>query len=314
MGYSDPTTNRDLLGNRSLFFIFICAFAVVTLLQQILYGRNYIKRVKQSELFDRWKSLQMCKWAMNISEAKQFKSTLSRCCNAPSFLFTTQKNTPLGTKLKYEVDTSGTYHINQEIFRMFPKDMPYYRSQFKKCAVVGNGGILKNSRCGKEIDNADFVFRCNLPPISKKYIMDVGIITERSGLAEAILQVLQLYENASVLLPAFYNTRNTDVSIRVKYVLDDFESQQPVYYFHPQYLINVSRYWLSQGVRARRVSTGLILVTAALSSARRWHLSASGLSPWTPPPRLPRHALGDLQLPHLHSRGIVRVHTGTCSC
>lgn len=49
------------------------------------------------------------------------RSTLSRCCNAPAFLFTTQKNTPLGTKLKYEVDTSGIYHINQEIFRMFPK-------------------------------------------------------------------------------------------------------------------------------------------------------------------------------------------------
>lgn len=30
-------------------------------------------RVKQSELFDRWKSLQMCRWAMNISEANQFK-------------------------------------------------------------------------------------------------------------------------------------------------------------------------------------------------------------------------------------------------
>ncbi|XP_062933600.1 alpha-2,8-sialyltransferase 8E isoform X7 [Cynocephalus volans] len=226
MRYADPSANRDLLGNRTLLFIFICAFALVTLLQQILYGSNYIKRglqfgwqsgdqlanwtglfnvtddqavqsgsdsssryfefyegpfeynstrclelrheilevkvlsmVKQSELFDRWKSLQMCKWALNISEANQFKSTLSRCCNAPAFLFTTQKNTPLGTKLKYEVDTSGIYHINQEIFRMFPKDMPYYRSQFKKCAVVGNGGILKNSRCGREINSADFVFR-----------------------------------------------------------------------------------------------------------------------------------------------------------
>ncbi|XP_064336390.1 alpha-2,8-sialyltransferase 8E isoform X7 [Camelus dromedarius] len=285
MRYADPSASRDLLGNRTLLFIFICAFALVTLLQQILYGRNYIKRglqfgwqsgdqlanwtglfnvtddpavqsgsdsssryfefyegpfeynstrclelrheilevkvlsmVKQSELFDRWRSLQMCKWAMNISEANQFKSTLSRCCNAPSFLFTTQKNTPLGTKLKYEVDTSGIYHINQEIFRMFPKDMPYYRSQFKKCAVVGNGGILKNSRCGREINSADFVFRsvprkwlklsgpqsphlqdgrkwrnrcadaedsravqicwCNLPPISEKYTMDVGVKTD----------------------------------------------------------------------------------------------------------------------------------------
>ncbi|KAM7076250.1 alpha-2,8-sialyltransferase 8E isoform 2-T2 [Ciconia maguari] len=249
MGYTDPSSSRDLLGNRTLFFIFICAFAVVTLLQQILYGRNYLKRglqfswqngeelanwtgtfnftddgavksgsdtgtryfefyegpleynstkclelrqdiievkvlsmVKQTELFDRWKSLQMCKWEMNVTEANLFKSTLSRCCNAPAFLFTTQKNTPLGTKLKYEMDTSGIFHISQEIFKMFPKqlhmktefcpkiaercvlheskkDMPYHRSQFKKCAVVGNGGILKNSRCGREIDSADFVFR-----------------------------------------------------------------------------------------------------------------------------------------------------------
>lgn len=39
------------------------------------------------------------------------------------------------------------------------QDMPYSKSQFKKCAVIGNGGIIKNSKCGKEIDSADFVFR-----------------------------------------------------------------------------------------------------------------------------------------------------------
>lgn len=44
MRYADPSANRDLLGNRTLLFIFICAFALVTLLQQILYGRNYIRR------------------------------------------------------------------------------------------------------------------------------------------------------------------------------------------------------------------------------------------------------------------------------
>ncbi|XP_074022522.1 alpha-2,8-sialyltransferase 8E isoform X3 [Numenius arquata] len=344
MGYTDPSSSRDLLGNRTLFFIFICAFAVVTLLQQILYGRNYLKRVKQTELFDRWKSLQMCKWEMNVTEANLFKSTLSRCCNAPAFLFTTQKNTPLGTKLKYEVDTSGIFHINQEIFKMFPKDMPYHRSQFKKCAVVGNGGILKNSRCGREIDSADFVFRCNLPPISEKYLTDVGvktdvvtvnpsIITERFHKLEKwrkpFYDVLQVYENASVLLPAFYNTRNTDVSIRVKYVLDDFESQQAVYYFHPQYLINVSRYWLGQGVRAKRISTGLILVTAALELCEEVHLFGFWAFPMNPSgifithhyydnvkPRPGFHAMPSeiFNFLHMHSKGILRVHTGTCSC
>ncbi|MCI4386816.1 hypothetical protein PGIGA_G00067000, partial [Pangasianodon gigas] len=226
MGYSDPTAGRDLLGNRSLCFIFICAFGVVTLLQQILYGKNYIRStqqftrlkgeevgnwsglvsypddggmkqparigrkrylessngpllyntttcrelrqeitdikvlsmVKTSELFERWKNLQACSWEQNKEETSNFKISLSRCCNAPSFLFTTQRNTPSSTKLRYEVDTSGILHISPEIFKMFPEDMPYSKSQFKKCAVIGNGGIIKNSKCGKEIDSADFVF------------------------------------------------------------------------------------------------------------------------------------------------------------
>ncbi|XP_039181238.1 alpha-2,8-sialyltransferase 8E isoform X2 [Crotalus tigris] len=387
MGYTDPTFNRDLLGNRTLLFIFVCAFALVTLLQQILSGRNYLKSLwcerslaghlsgyfeyydgpfeynstkcvdlrreimalkvltvaKQTELFERWRNLQICKWEMNITEAKFFKSTLSRCCNAPAFLFTTQKNTPLGTDLKYEVDTSGIFHINVEVFRMFPKEMPYSRSQFKKCAVVGNGGILKNSGCGQEIDNADFVLRCNLPPISRKYEADVGvktnvvtvnpsIITERFQRLEKwrrpFYQVLKAYENASVLLPAFYNTHNTDVSIRVRYVLDDFESKKAVYFFHPKYLTNVSRYWLTQGVRAKRVTTGLILATAALELCEEVHLFGFWGFSMNPSgtfithhyydnvkPRPGFHAMPSemLNFLRLHSRGVLRVHTDACS-
>lgn len=142
-------------------------------------------------------------------------------------------------------------------------------------------------------------------------------------------RVLQVYENASVLLPAFYNTRNTDVSIRVKYVLDDFESPQAVYYFHPQYLVNVSRYWLSLGVRAKRISTGLILVTAALELCEEVHLFGFWAFPMNPSglyithhyydnvkPRPGFHAMPSeiFNFLHLHSRGILRVHTGTCNC
>lgn len=48
------------------------------------------------------------------------RMSLSRCCNAPSFLFTTKRNTPAGTKLRYEVDTSGILPITSEVFKMFP--------------------------------------------------------------------------------------------------------------------------------------------------------------------------------------------------
>ncbi|XP_077202836.1 alpha-2,8-sialyltransferase 8E isoform X2 [Paroedura picta] len=378
MGYSDPTSSRDLLGNRSLLFIFICAFALVTLLQQILYGRNYLK----SGLQFSWQSgEETANWtgSLNFTDGGALKSgtdpgtryfefyegpfdyNSTKCLELRQDIIEVkvlsmvkqtelferwrnlQKNTPLGTKLKYEVDSSGIFHINQEIFRMFPKEMPHYRSQFKKCAVVGNGGILKNSRCGQEIDRADFVFRCNLPPISEKYAVDVGvktdivtvnpsIITERFHKLEKwrkpFYEVLQAYENASVLLPAFYNTRNTDVSVRVKYVLDDFESQQAIYFFHPQYLINVSRYWLTQGVRAKRVSTGLILVTAALELCEEVHLFGFWAFPMNPSgvfithhyydnvkPRPGFHAMPSeiFNFLHMHSKGILRVHTDACS-
>uniref|UniRef100_A0A3P8TWC3 Alpha-2,8-sialyltransferase 8E n=1 Tax=Amphiprion percula TaxID=161767 RepID=A0A3P8TWC3_AMPPE len=346
MGYSDPSSGKDILGNRSLCFIFICAFGLVTLLQQILYGKNYIKRnmvnrknqghgcppslykslclsarVKTSDLFERWRNLQV------------------------SLLTLTQetRNTPAGTKLRYEVDTSGILPITTEVFKMFPDDMPYSKSQYKKCAVIGNGGIIKNSKCGKEIDSADFVFRCNIPPINDKYSADVGtktdlvtinpsIITERFQKLEKwrrpFYEVLQNYENSSVVLPAFYNTRNTDVSFRVKYMLDDFDSQRGVFFFHPQYLLNVQRFWAVQGVRAKRLSSGLMLVTAALEMCEEVHLYGFWAFPMNPSgifithhyydnvkPRPGFHAMPHeiFNFIHMHTRGIINVHTGQCT-
>ncbi|XP_053709002.1 alpha-2,8-sialyltransferase 8E isoform X3 [Synchiropus splendidus] len=435
MGYVDPSSGKDILGNRSLCFIFICAFGLVTLLQQILYGKNYIKsaqqfsrlkgdetgnwsgpinfsddgslkparngrkrylenyggsyeynstacrelrqdimdvkvltinlgnrkihgrgcpssfhkslclsaRVKTSDLFERWRNLQVCKWEQSKEETSNFKMSLSRCCNAPSFLFTTKRNTPAGTKLRYEVDTSGILPITTEVFKMFPDDMPYSKSQFKKCAVIGNGGIIKNSKCGKEIDSADFVFRCNIPPINDKYSADVGtktdlvtinpsIITERFQKLEKwrrpFYEVLQNYENSSMVLPAFYNVRNTDVSFRVKYMLDDFDSQRGVFFFHPQYLLNVQRFWAVQGVRAKRLSSGLMLVTAALELCEEVHLYGFWAFPMNPSgifithhyydnvkPRPGFHAMPHeiFNFIHMHTRGIINVHTGQCT-
>ncbi|XP_064153214.1 alpha-2,8-sialyltransferase 8E-like isoform X1 [Anguilla rostrata] len=373
MGTYDPS-GRDLLGNKSICFMFICVFGLVSLLQQILYGKPNVKSryfdlhdspyefncttckklrqditgvkvlsmVRTSELFERWKSLQMCRWEQNKVEANAFRNLLSRCCNAPSFLFTTKKNTPSGTKLRYEVDTSSTLPITSEIFKMFPDDMPYSRSQYRKCAVIGNGGIIKNSKCGKEIDSADFVFRCNIPPISEKYAVDVGYKTNMVTVNPSIIidrfqklekwrkpffKALQTYNGSSVVLPAFYNTHNTEVSFRVKYTMDDFGSQRPVYFFNPQYLLSVQRFWAIQGVRAKRLTSGLMLATAAMELCEEVHLYGFWAFSMNPSgifimhhyydnikPRPGFHAMPSeiFSFLHLHSRGILHVHTNHC--
>ncbi|KAG8010568.1 Alpha-2 [Nibea albiflora] len=310
-------------------------------------------RVKTSDLFERWRNLQVCRWEQNKEETSNFKMSLSRCCNAPSFLFTTKRNTPAGTKLRYEVDTSGILPITTEVFKMFPDDMPYSKSQYKKCAVIGNGGIIKNSKCGKEIDSADFVFRCNIPPINEKYTADVGtktdlvtinpsIITERyckywceRDISEArrsggdrFTKSCRITRTPLWCFPAFYNTRNTDVSFRVKYMLDDFDSQRGVFFFHPQYLLNVQRFWAVQGVRAKRLSSGLMLVTAALEMCEEVHLYGFWAFPMNPSgifithhyydnvkPRPGFHAMPHeiFNFIHMHTRGIIHVHTGQCT-
>nr|XP_042706634.1 alpha-2,8-sialyltransferase 8E isoform X3 [Chrysemys picta bellii] len=325
MGYSDPSSSRDLLGNRTLFFIFICAFAVVTLLQQILYGRNYLKRGLQFS----WQSgEELANWTgtFNFTDDGAVKS-----------------GSDTGTRYfefyegPFEYNSTKCLELRQDIIEV------KVLSMVKQTELFDRWKSLQMCKWEMNVTEAH-LFKCNLPPISEKYVMDVGvktdivtvnpsIITERFHKLEKwrkpFYDVLQVYENASVLLPAFYNTRNTDVSIRVKYVLDDFESQQAVYYFHPQYLINVSRYWLGQGVRAKRISTGLILVTAALELCEEVHLFGFWAFPMNPSgifithhyydnvkPRPGFHAMPSeiFNFLHMHSKGILRVHTGTCSC
>ncbi|XP_062410836.1 alpha-2,8-sialyltransferase 8E-like [Sardina pilchardus] len=400
-------SGRGMRGCRSLCFIFICAFALVALVHQILHAKNHIKigqefrrlhrdeagnwsglnlpnnspltparygrirslesshrifefnstscqmlrkeildvkvltMVNSSELFDRWRNMQVCKWEQNKEEINDFTMSVSQCCNASSFLFTTKRNTPLGTKLGYEV--GGTLNINPEIFGMFPDDMPYSRSEFKRCAVVGNGGININSKCGKEIDSADFVFRCNIPPVSHKYSADVGsktdfvtinpsIIRQRFQMLEKwrrpFYEVLQLYNNASIVLPAFYQGADTGLSFRAKYTLDDFRSPGNVFFFHPQYLLNVARFWKLEGVRARRLSTGLMLVTIAMELCEEVHLYGFWSFPTNPEgASITHHYYDDVKAKpgvhamsdelfhylHMHARGILHLHTQPCN-
>ncbi|XP_042690816.1 alpha-N-acetylneuraminide alpha-2,8-sialyltransferase [Centrocercus urophasianus] len=154
-----------------------------------------------------------------------------------------------------------------------------FQLPLKKCSVVGNGGILKKSGCGKQIDQADFVMRCNLPPLSREYSKDVGLKTQLVTANPSIIQKrfqnllwsrkafvdsVKVYNHSYIYMPAFSMKTGTGPSLRVYYTLKDFGAKQAVLFANPNFLRDIGKFWKSKGIHAKRLSTGLFLVSAAL--------------------------------------------------
>ncbi|XP_074842375.1 alpha-2,8-sialyltransferase 8F [Carettochelys insculpta] len=244
--------------------------------------------------------------------------------------------------MSYEVDNKKTILITEDIFRMLPASLPFLDYPFKHCAVVGNGGILKNSSCGAEIDNSDFVFRCNLPPTAGSVSKDVGnktnlvtvnpsIITQRyNKLNEkkaTFLENIASYGNAFLLLPAFSFKSNTAASFKVYHTLQEFRANQRAIFFHPSYLKNLAQFWRTKGVKAYRLSSGFMIVSAAVELCENVKLYGFWPFSKTTVGMPVSHHYYDNQLPkpgfhampkeynqilQLHGKGILKLHFGKC--
>ncbi|KAM5171686.1 alpha-N-acetylneuraminide alpha-2,8-sialyltransferase-like [Mantella aurantiaca] len=202
------------------------------------------------------------------------RENFQKCCNASYFMIITEENTPLGHVILYDSERR-TVNVTESIYRLFAKTSPFQKP-IKSCAVVGNGGILINSFCGTEIDRADFVFRLNLPPLN--WTNDVGrktdlvsanpsiLIDKYSSLSEerkAFINKMKHYGSSLVLLPAFSFSMNTRVSLRAFYTIRDFDMKSRPVFFNPHYLRNLSAHWRSKSLRVQRLSSGLMLASAA---------------------------------------------------
>ncbi|XP_069565238.1 alpha-2,8-sialyltransferase 8E isoform X1 [Brachyistius frenatus] len=282
-------------------------------------------------------------WKKQEDNYQKFRSQLNSKCNAIDKAIITQGNTPVGTKLVYDGEKKRSIQVTPEIFSTFIKEIPFSNKTWDTCAVVGNGGILINSSCGKMIDSAQFVIRCNLPPLANGYGKHVGIKTDivtanpsiliekyggLMGRRRPFVESLRSYGNSLMLLPAFSYGYNTAVSLRAAYTVDDFESPTRPIFYNPQYLQSLAVFWRSQGVKEVRLSTGLIMVSMALQSCSNVHLY--GFWPFSNHPHglhaLTNHYYDDRKaksqfhampaefdfLLQLHSQGVLRLHLGDC--
>ncbi|XP_019731410.1 alpha-2,8-sialyltransferase 8E-like isoform X2 [Hippocampus comes] len=283
------------------------------------------------------------RWEKSEENYQNFTSKLSDSCRGFERAIVTQANTPVGTKLVFNGKINRTLRVTQAIFKTLIKEHPFSKEAFDTCAVVGNGAILTDSGCGKMIDSARFVIRCNLPPLTDGYGEDVGVRTDLvtanpsifwgkyNSLLERrrdLMPRLQSYGKSLILVPAFSFADNTQVALRLAYTLEDFDSPSRAVFLNSDYLHNLSRFWAAKGLKSRRLSTGFIMASLALELCSNVQLY--GFWPFSNHPHglhaLNNHYYDDVKslqgihdmpaefdlLLKLHSRGVLRLHLGRC--
>ncbi|XP_070534304.1 alpha-2,8-sialyltransferase 8E-like [Ptychodera flava] len=282
-------------------------------------------------------------WKFNAKEAKRLRDVLEKYCKMSETFIVTQKNVELNGTMKFDGERSTRLNVTQEMYKRFPKEMPFKKSSFKRCSLVGNSGILLDSQCGKSIDSSDFVIRFNLARI-RKYSNDTGtktnlitcnpsiLITNYSSViktgaaAKFTNYVKQEYGNTTLYSAAFSHRRSTKPVFRAQDALEDANIK--LYYIHTNYILSVKRFFnRRKKIKEMRLSSGLLLLAGALSFCQEVHLY--GYWPFSTDPQgkpLNYHyyekyawmtkvhniPLEFKMLIDWHNKGILQLHVGKC--
>uniref|UniRef100_A0A803VMG0 ST8 alpha-N-acetyl-neuraminide alpha-2,8-sialyltransferase 1 n=1 Tax=Ficedula albicollis TaxID=59894 RepID=A0A803VMG0_FICAL len=201
-------------------------------------------------------------WRRNQTAVALFRKLLEECCDPGQLFAMTKMNSPMGKNLWFDGEFLYSVTIDNATYSLFPQATPF-QLPLKKCSVVGNGGILKKSGCGKQIDQADFVMRCNLPPLSSEYSKDVGsktqLVTANPSIIQkrfqnllwsrkAFVDSVKVYNHSYIYMPAFSMKTGTGPSLRVYYTLEDFGAKQAVLFANPNFLRDIGKFWKSKEV------------------------------------------------------------------
>lgn len=213
-------------------FLAICAFCVLTI-SLLEFGQNRFITVNNNKKFNRFFELfpdsipiefdvsQVCNKICSRDQTTCFDPTITvlvyKNDTAPEQMtFSQTFTTHIWKMSKEDIGESLTNetYLKRERCTADELDDKYETMTMKKtCAIIGNSGILLNSKCGKEIDSHDYVIRANMALI-KDYNRDVGNRT-----------TLMLMNRAAVIKLTHYllGKQSTDAAkIKYKETLDYF--------------------------------------------------------------------------------------------
>ncbi|XP_053117309.1 alpha-2,8-sialyltransferase 8F-like [Hemicordylus capensis] len=235
--------------------------------------------------------MQGCPWEPNPTAVEHYRTKLEQCCNASFWLLVTKENTPVGSHLISNVNKNWKQSVKAELVDLLPERSPFSDTRYGRCAVVGSGGILRNSGCGWEIDQADLIVRFNMPPMN--FSEDVGTktslvtinpsvldlrYTRLSGRRKPFADAVSAYRGAFFVIPAFSIPGHANMSYRALYTMQDFGLVGQVTFLNPRYLDTLSNYWKDQNLRPNRLSSGFVFVSVALELCQ--HITLYGFWPF----------------------------------
>ncbi|KAK7940073.1 hypothetical protein WMY93_003399 [Mugilogobius chulae] len=277
-----------------------------------------------------------------VPKTTMYPSLLIQNCNGFETAIITQASTPVKTQLHFDGE-KGAIEVKENIFNTFIKNNPFSNTSLDTCAVVGNGGILTNSSCGEAIDSAQFVIRCNLPPLDHNYSKHVGnkthFVTANPSIFRKKYRSLKnhprqfaedvsIYRDSFLVLPAFSFQLNFDLCLRAVDTLKAFSSSVKPVFINPVYLKKLDKFWHSVGLNPCRLSTGFMMVSLALEVCKS--VDVFGFWPFNYHPdsneALSNHYYDDQKplsdfhkmpeefavLQKMHSQGVLRLHLGEC--
>ncbi|XP_078597515.1 alpha-2,8-sialyltransferase 8B-like [Branchiostoma floridae x Branchiostoma japonicum] len=247
--------------------------------------------------------------------------------------------------LQSRIFSHSSVTVSQSFHNMLPSRPPLENKHFRKCAVVGNSGILLHSGCGREIDTHDFVFRCNLPEL-EGHERDVGtksnfttmnpsvILTYYKDfvepkLKERFINRLRRLEGGILFIPAFVATWENEHVQWTNDIIVEHNINVRTAYPSPDMEKWITGYWKSTKYRVARPSSGLWMYTFAVSLCDEVHLY--GMYPfdidrygrnvnyhyYDPRPFATTHFGHDMPIEFqvfksLHEKGALRLQTDKC--
>ncbi|PIK33042.1 putative alpha-2,8-sialyltransferase 8F-like [Apostichopus japonicus] len=98
-------------------------------------------------------------WRENKTNFMSVRSELDSLVNTHECFTVTQRTQSQEKILTMAHQDKVSRTVFHDIHARLPKESPFKGVTFPRCVVMGSSGLLANSHCGSEIDNADYVFR-----------------------------------------------------------------------------------------------------------------------------------------------------------